>query len=58
VLVDLKTGKEAERKVNQLKREAADAVTDEFEQETKRCAQCRSARIRKGLYCEDCNGWL
>jgi hypothetical protein len=49
--------KEAERKVNQLKREAADATIAAYERETKRCAQCRS-RIRLGLYCEDCNGRL
>jgi hypothetical protein len=58
VLADLKTWKDAGRKVNQLKREAVDATIAEYAQETKRCVQCKSVRIRMGLYCEDCNGRL
>jgi hypothetical protein len=50
VFAELKSWKDAQRKVNQLKREAVDAVSKEYKQETERCEQCAPWR-----FCDDHN---
>jgi hypothetical protein len=55
-LAERTSRKELEKKIEQLKREATEAVLAEYEEVSKRCAQCKSVRKRHwkgGLYCEE-----